>query len=125
MTDTIEETEEGEEENMKQGRRTRGGGTVHKGKNTSSCFIIAETQPMCEEEEATDADLSGDGFQKPSTRQQAEKYDSAHLTENNFSSYLTIAETQPMCDNDEAPDQHNVVSSSHIEKTLQFPYHHG
>ncbi len=115
MTDTIEETEEGEEENIIRGRRT-GGGTVHKGKNTSSCFIIAETQPMCEVEEATDADLSVDGFQKPSTRQQAEKYDSAHLAENNFSSYLTIAETQQLCDNDNAPDQDNVVNSSHIEK---------
>ncbi len=127
MTDTIE-TEEGEEENIIRGRIT-GGGTVHKGKNTSSCFIIAETQPMREEEEATDADLSVDGFQKPSTRdlsvdgfqkpstrQQAEKYDSAHLAENNFSSYLTIAETQQLCDNDNAPDQDNVFNSSHIEK---------
>ncbi|XP_059363685.1 mediator of DNA damage checkpoint protein 1-like isoform X2 [Carassius carassius] len=109
MTDTIDETQESEEI-MKQGKRT-----AHKGKNTSSSLIIAETQPMCEEVVATNADLNGDGFQKPSTRQHAEKYDSAYLAETNFSSRLTIAETQQMCDDGEAPDQDNMVTSTRIE----------
>ncbi|XP_077066306.1 mediator of DNA damage checkpoint protein 1 isoform X2 [Siphateles boraxobius] len=116
--DIINETQEGEEEeNMKQGRRIHGGGKVHKGKHSSSYLIIAETQPMCEEEEAPDVDLSGDSFQKPSTRQQPEKCDSAYLDENKSCSHVTIAETQPMGDDgEEAPDQDNVISSTHTEK---------
>jgi len=115
--DTINETQEGEEEeNMKQGGRIHGGEKVHKGKHSSSYLVIAETQPMCEEEEATDVDLSGDSFQKPSTRKQPEKCDSAHLDENNSCSHVTIAETQPMGDDNEAPDQDNVICSTHSEK---------
>ncbi|KAI7789242.1 putative mediator of DNA damage checkpoint protein 1, partial [Triplophysa rosa] len=96
--DTIDETQDCEKENINWGRkRSHVGGRMQKYKtNSTSQLIIAETQPMCEDEYA-----SNEGQNSATTSKHTGEDEHKHLREEPSSSHVTIAETQPMFEEDE------------------------
>nr|XP_055065846.1 mediator of DNA damage checkpoint protein 1 [Misgurnus anguillicaudatus] len=112
QSDTTDETQnvEEDEENIKWGRRkTHVGRKMPKHKNISSSHIfIAETQPMCEDEEASDEGLNSAVSSKDTDHERK------HLKGEPSSSNIAIEETQPMCEDEDASDEglSSAVSSS-------------